>query len=152
MKDLIFRAAAEADLPAIIAMLADDALGATREDPRLPLHPAYLAGFAAITADPHQFLVVAERAGAVVGVFQLSLLPGLSHKGLWRGQIESVRVAANCRGEGIGEQMIRHAIALARSKGCGAVQLTTNKSRQDAKRFYARLGFEASHEGMKLKL
>lgn len=149
---LSFRRATEADLPAIVAMLADDGLGTGREDASLPLAPAYLAAFAAIAADTNQFLAVAELDGAVVGTLQLSFIPGLSHKGAWRGQIESVRVASSQRGTGLGQRIFAWAIAECRARGCRLVQLTTDKSRDDAHRFYARLGFVASHEGFKLKL
>jgi GNAT superfamily N-acetyltransferase len=147
-----FRPATEADLPAIVAMLADDRLGAAREDTSLPLAPGYRAAFAAIAADPNQLLVVGETGGAVVATMQLSFLPGLSHRGAWRGQVEAVRVAAPLRGRGIGEAMMAWAVARCRERGCRQLQLTTDKSRRDAHRFYARLGFEASHEGMKLGL
>jgi GNAT superfamily N-acetyltransferase len=147
-----FRRATEADLPALVAMLADDALGATREDPRLPLDERYLAAFRAISADPNQMLLVAEGEGAVLGCLQLTFLPGLARLGAWRGQIEAVRVARGRRGGGIGRRMLAHAIELCRARGCRMVQLTTDKSRQDAHRFYAELGFVASHEGMKLAL
>ena len=149
---LAIRRATAADLPAIIAMLADDELGAGREDASLPLAAPYLAAFAAITADANQFLAVAELEGDVVGTLQLSFIPGLSHKGAWRGQIESVRVASSQRGTGLGQRIFEWAIAQCRARGCRMVQLTTDKSREDAHRFYARLGFVASHEGFKLKL
>lgn len=149
---LTIRRATEADLPAIVSMLADDGLGAGREDASLPLAPAYLAAFAAISSDPNQFLAVAELDSAVVGTLQLSFIPGLSHKGAWRGQIESVRVASSQRGTGLGQRIFAWAIAECRAHGCRMVQLTTDKSRDDAHRFYARLGFVASHEGFKLKL
>lgn len=149
---LAIRRATEADLPAIVAMLADDGLGAGREDASLPLAPGYLAAFAAIAADGNQFLVVAELDGAAVGTLQLSFIPGLSHKGAWRGQIESVRIASGHRGTGLGQRMFEWAIAECRVRGCSMVQLTTDKSRNDAHRFYGRLGFAASHEGFKLKL
>lgn len=147
-----FRAATPDDLPAIVAMLADDGLGRGREKPVLPLDPGYLAAFAAIEADPHQFPIVAEQDGVVVGFLQVTLIPGLSRVGAWRGQVESVRVAGPLRGKGLGAAMMAHAIALCRSRGCSHVQLTTDKSRHDAHRFYARMGFVASHEGMKLAL
>lgn len=149
---MTIRRATAADLPAIVAMLADDPLGATREDTALPLAPGYRAAFAAIAADPNQILAVAERDGAVVGTFQLCFLPGLSHQGAWRGQVEAVRVAASQRGAGLGERMMQWAVAQCRARGCGVVQLATDKSRKDAHRFYDRLGFRASHEGYKLKL
>jgi GNAT superfamily N-acetyltransferase len=147
-----FRAATAEDLPAILAMLIDDELCKLREDPGTPLNPAYLAAFEAITRDPNQLLAVADRDGQVVGCFQLSVLPGLSHRGAWRGQIEGVRIAASERGSGLGKAMMEWAIAQCRARGCRMVQLTTDKRRHDAHRFYARLGFVASHEGMKLEL
>lgn len=147
-----FRRARAEDLPAIIALLADDGLGAGREDASLPLAQPYRDAFAAIDADPNQLLAVAEAAGAVVGTLQLSFIPGLSHKGAWRGQVEAVRVAASQRGTGLGQRMFEWAIATCRARGCRMVQLTTDKSRTDAHRFYARIGFTASHEGFKLKL
>jgi GNAT superfamily N-acetyltransferase len=146
------RSATAADLPAIVALLADDALGREREDPRLPLAAGYLDAFAAIEADPNQVLAVATEAGAVVGTLQLSFLPGLSHRGAWRGQIEGVRVAAARRGGGLGAELIGWAVEACRARGCRMVQLTTDKSRADAHRFYARLGFRQSHEGFKLTL
>src|SRR5687768_3861953 len=127
-----FRRAESRDLPAIVAMLADDALGSTREDPRLPLASAYLDAFAAIEADPNQFLAVAEEDGAVAGTLQLTFLPGLSHMGAWRGQIEAVRIAATRRGSGLGAQMIEWAVEQCRARGCRMVQLTTSTSRKDA--------------------
>ncbi|MFN6955557.1 MAG: GNAT family N-acetyltransferase [Acetobacteraceae bacterium] len=133
-------------------MLADDALGATREDPRLPLARGYTDAFAAIAADPNQFLAVAEQDGAVVGTLQLTFIPGLSYQGAWRGQIEAVRVAASRRGQGLGERMIRWAIGECQARGCRMVQLSTNMSRTDAHRFYERLGFSRSHYGYKLDL
>jgi GNAT superfamily N-acetyltransferase len=146
---VILRRATEADLPAIVALLADDVLGAAREAPG---DPAYAAAFAAIEADPNQMLAVAEEAGRVLGCLQLTFIPGLSRRGMWRGQIEGVRVAAGQRGTGLGRRMFEWAIAQCRARGCGLVQLTTDKARPDAHRFYESLGFVASHEGMKLAL
>jgi ribosomal protein S18 acetylase RimI-like enzyme len=148
------RAAVAADLPAIVALLADDSLGAGRErgDDIAP----YGRAFAAIDADPNQLLVVGEQVapgaeeGAVVATFQLCFLPGISRQGSWRSQIEAVRVAASLRGHGIGQMMVQWAIDESRRRGCSLVQLTTHKSRTDARRFYERLGFDATHEGMKL--
>jgi GNAT superfamily N-acetyltransferase len=150
--DVAFRAARGDDLPAIVAMLADDPLGAGREDAGTPLDPRYVEAFAAIRADPNQLLVVAERGATVVGCLQITFIPGLSHLGMLRGQIESVRVSRVERGGGTGGRMIRFAIDACRDRGCGIVQLTTDKGRPDAHRFYAGLGFTASHEGMKLAL
>lgn len=148
MPPLIRQATAE-DLPAIVCLLADDDLGRSREDAREPLDPRYLAAFAALERDPNQRLVVVEQDGRLVGCLQLSLIPGLSRLGMWRGQIESVRVASSERGHGIGRIMLEWAIGECRDRGCGLVQLTTDKSRAAARSFYEGLGFEASHEGMK---
>jgi GNAT superfamily N-acetyltransferase len=133
-------------------MLADDALGATREDARLPLARGYTDAFAAIAADPNQLLAVVEDAGEVVGTLQLTFIPGLSYQGAWRGQIEAVRIAGSRRGQGLGERLIRWAVEECRARGCLMVQLTTNLSRKDAHRFYERLGFRHSHAGYKLSL
>lgn len=146
---MIFRAATAEDVPAIVALLADDALGARREAPG---DPAYAEAFAAIAADPNQLLAVADEDGRVLGCLQLTFIPGLSHRGAWRGQIESLRIAAGRRGTGLGRRFLDWAIAQCRARGCRMVQLTTDKSRADARRFYASLGFTASHEGMKLAL
>lgn len=150
MSDLVFRAATEADLPSIVAMLADDELGATRESPD-DLSP-YKAALDLITADPLLMQVICERNGVVLGTMQVSITPGLSRKGMSRANIEGVRVSATTRGGGIGKQMIEWAIEYARERDCGLVELTTDKSRADAHRFYDRLGFEQSHYGYKLKL
>lgn len=148
----LFRPAREADLPAIIRLIADDGLGRGREDASEPLDPRYRDAFRAVDSDPNQLLVVVERAGVVVGTFQLSFIPGVSRLGSWRGQIEAVRVAATERGTGLGGQMMAWAIAECRRRGCSLVQLTSDKARGDAHRFYERLGFKASHEGFKLEL
>ena len=152
MAELSFRAAIRADLPAVVAMLADDILGQARENPGETLDPAYVAAFEAIAANPNDRLVVAEQGGRVVGCLQLTFLPGLAQIGSWRGQIESVRVARGHRGAGIGREMLCWAIEQCRAKGCRMVQLTTNAKRADAARFYVSLGFEPSHVGMKLSL
>lgn len=151
--DLTFRAATREDLPAIVALLADDPVGSKRENHALPLAPCYGAAFAAIDKDPNNELVVVDTADqAVAGVLQLTLIPHITYQGGWRAQIEGVRVAANLRSSGIGEQLFLWAIERARSKGCHLVQLTSDKTRPDAIRFYERLGFVASHEGLKLHL
>ena len=144
------RRATAADVGAIVGLIADDQLGATREDP-VDL-AAYLRAFAAIDADPAQLLVVLDDGGTVVGTMQVSFIPGLSRGGAMRGQIEAVRVAASHRGRRLGEQMIRWAVEESGRRGCALVQLTTDKSRADAHRFYERLGFTASHEGFKMTL
>jgi len=145
----MMRRATADDLAAIVALLADDDLGKTREAPG---HPCYQAAFEAIKADPNQFLAVLDEGGEIAGCLQLTFIPGLSLMGLWRGQIESVRIAANRRGEGLGHVMLDWAIAECRRRGCGLVQLTMNKSRKNSHRFYESLGFEATHEGFKLNL
>jgi GNAT superfamily N-acetyltransferase len=152
MTALLFRTATADDLPTIIAMIADDQLGQARDDANLPLDQRYVDAFAAIERDPNQSLVVATQDGTVIGCMQITLIPGLSRRGAWRGHIESVRVARSMRGGGIGTAMFEWAIAECRRHGCNLVQLFTDKSREDAHRFYERLGFKASHEGMKLSL
>ncbi|MGD9511879.1 MAG: GNAT family N-acetyltransferase [Geminicoccaceae bacterium] len=147
---LEIRDADEADLPEILAMLVDDMLGAARDSGGVD--PAYVEALRAIQAEPNSRQLVAIEDGHVVGCFQLSFLPGLGRHGSWRAQIESVRVARMRRSAGIGALMMRWAIEQARQRGCALVQLTTDKRRADAHRFYRRLGFEASHEGMKLML
>jgi len=152
MSALTYRAATRADLPAIIALIADDQLGQTRDDASLPLDQRYVDAFAAVERDPNQMLVAVEQDGMLVGCMQLTFIPGVSRRGAWRGHIESVRVARSKRGGGIGTEMFEWAIAECRRRGCSLVQLFTDKSRKDAHRFYERLGFKASHEGMKLSL
>ena len=149
MSEVMFRAATVADVPAIVALLADDVLGAARERPG---DPAYDAAFAAIDADPNQVMAVADHGGRVVGCLQLTFIPGISHRGAWRGQVESVRIGADQRGSGLGRRMMEWAMDQCRARGCRMVQLTTDKSRADARRFYESLGFVASHEGMKRAL
>ena len=149
---IVIRKAVTADVPAIVAMLADDALGAKREDASVPLRDSYRNAFAAIDADRNQLLAVVEQEGEIIGCMQISFIPGLSRMGMWRGQIESVRIASHIRGGGIGRRMIEWAIEQCRERGCGLVQLTTDKSRSDALRFYQSLGFTDSHEGLKLSL
>ena len=146
------RRAERADLPAIVALLADDVLGGGRELSGPALDPAYASAFEAIERDPNQFLAVAVMDGRVVGTLQLSFLPGLSLHGGWRGQIEAVRIASDLRGRGLGRQMIGWAIEQCRARGCRLVQLTTNAARSDAQRFYEQLGFQRSHVGYKLEL
>jgi ribosomal protein S18 acetylase RimI-like enzyme len=152
MNKLIFRPATTSDLFAIVAMLADDELGRQREDSSMPLNQKYLDSFAAIDSDPNQLLAVVEDDGVLVGCLQITFIPGLSRLGMWRGQIESVRIATGHRGEGLGRKMFEWAISECRKRGCGLVQLTSDKSRADAYQFYESLGFKASHEGMKLTL
>ncbi len=150
--DFEIRRAEADDLPAIVGLLADDPLGATREDFADPLPGCYTAAFAAIAADPRNELVVAVRGHVVVGCLQLTFIPGLSRRGAERAQIESVRVARRERGRGLGRQLFEWAIDRARTRGCALVQLTTDKGRPETHKFYEQLGFVASHEGMKLGL
>ena len=152
MNAISIRRAIEADVAAIVAMLADDALGRAREDASLPLAQPYLDAFAAIERDPNQLLAVMTDGDDVIGTLQITFLAGLSLRGAWRGQIEAVRVASSRRGEGLGQRLLEWAVDKCRERGCRVVQLTTNKSRTDAHRFYERLGFKASHIGYKLEL
>ena len=146
------RPARREDVPDIVAMLADDALGRGRERIEVLLPPSYFQAFEKIEADSNIQLMVAEGGdGSVVGCLQLCILPGLSSQGASRGLIEDVRVATHCRSRGIGEQMVGWAIAQARGKGCKLVELLTHQTRVDAQRFYVRLGFQPSHVGMTLR-
>lgn len=150
--NVTFRRAQREDVERIVRMLADDPLGANRERYELPLPPAYLAAFEAIEADPNNEIVVACRNGEVAGVLQITFIPGLTYQGGWRALIEGVRVAPENRSSGLGKAMLEHAVRRARERGCRLVQLTTDKARPDARRFYEALGFVATHEGMKLPL
>ncbi|NSY99645.1 GNAT family N-acetyltransferase [Agrobacterium tumefaciens] len=152
MADIKLRPARVGDLPGIVALLSDDMLGKSREDASTPLNPRYLAAFESISTDPNQIQLVAELGEELVGTLQLTLIPSLSRLGTWRGQIEGVRVAAEHRGSGLGQKMFDWAIEESRVRGCTLVQLTTDKSRHDAHRFYERLGFTASHIGYKLNI
>ncbi|MFD7439867.1 GNAT family N-acetyltransferase [Streptomyces sp. NPDC059909] len=147
MSDLQIRPASPGDIPAIVAMLADDPLGARRESPD-DLTP-YTAAFERLAGDPNQHLVVAEREGRVVGTLQLTVIPGLSRRGATRSIIEAVRILADERGSGLGSRLIEWAVDESRRQNCQLVQLTSDASRADAHRFYERLGFEASHVGFK---
>lgn len=164
---LTFRPATREDLPTLVALLADDELGARRERFTEPLPAAYFEAFEALDRDPHNELVVAAAPGAegttgeeagegetgkdhVVGMLQLTFIPYLTYQGGWRALIEGVRVASSHRGRGVGRRLFEWAIDRARQRGCHVVQLTTDKRRPDALRFYESLGFAATHEGMKL--
>ncbi|UGY92529.1 GNAT family N-acetyltransferase [Streptomyces gobiensis] len=150
MSDLTIRRASADDVPAIVAMLADDHLGAQRETPG-ELAP-YQAAFEQIDGDPQQRLVIAERDGRTVGTLQLTVIPGLSRQGAARALIEGVRVHADERGTGLGTDLIEWAIEESRRLKCAMVQLTSDATRVDAHRFYERLGFAASHLGFKMML
>jgi GNAT superfamily N-acetyltransferase len=148
------RTAVDSDLKELVALLAADQLGARREalDPTPEALEPYRQAFDAIMADPAHLLLVADDGARLIGTMQLSFLPGLAMRGALRAQIEAFRVHESTRNRGIGAWMMRWAIEEARRRGCALVQLTTNKQRTDAHRFYGRLGFVASHEGMKLHL
>ena len=152
-KPVVLREATAEDVSAIVDLLSADQLGATRDSATTEeeLQP-YLRAFRAIETDPSHQLVVAKYGTEVVATMQLSFLPGLARRGALRAQLEAVRVRADFRSQGLGTQMFRWAIANAQRRGCALVQLTTDKSRIDAHRFYDRLGFVASHEGLKLHL
>lgn len=151
--DVLLRRAAADDVPAVVDLIAADQIGATRDGVRNAADlAAYTAAFQSIDADPAHLLVVAESDGRIVGTMQLSFLPGLARRGALRAIIEAVRVAEHARGIGLGTAMIGWAIDESRRRGCRVVQLTSDKTRTDAHRFYRRLGFVTSHEGMKLAL
>lgn len=150
-KSVSIRPARREDVAAIVAMLADDHLGRARERIETPLPAAYYPAFERVERDPNLTLVVAESEGRVVGCLQLAVLAGISSQGGVRGLLEDVRVAADCRSRGIGEQLVQWAIAEAKARGCNLVELLTHSSRVDAQRFYKRLGFTASHVGMTVR-
>ncbi len=148
----VFRLATITELPAIVQMLADDELGRTREQASLPLPTSYETSFAAIDSDPNHELWLAEVDGVAAGVLQLTFIPNLSYRGSWRALIEGVRVTASHRSRGLGRGLITHAIEQAKARGCRLVQLTSDRRRPDAIRFYESLGFQATHVGLKLHL
>ena len=149
---LAFRRATRFDVPDIVRLLADDALGTKRESYESPLPESYYAAFEAISVDPNNELVVACLAGKMVGVLQLTFIPYLTYRGSWLAQIEGVRVDASVRSRGVGRKLFEWAIERAGQRGCHSLQLTSDKTRVDAIRFYESLGFVASHEGLKLHL
>ena len=147
-----FRHAVARDLPKLVAMLADDRLGAQREDISLPLNSSYRAAFDAIDRDPNNALILAETGQSIIGMLQLTFIPYLTHSGSWRCLIEGVRIHPDYRGRGLGTALIEWSIEAARKRQCRIVQLTSDKQRPEALRFYGTLGFKATHEGFKLKL
>jgi ribosomal protein S18 acetylase RimI-like enzyme len=151
MRDVLVRKMQNADLSRILQLLADDELGQLRETLQTTPHDDYVRAFNAIDADPNQYLAVFEKYENIIGCLQISFIPGLSRRGALRGQIESVRVAANDRGNGYGTLMMSWAIEKCYEQGCSLVQLTSDKTREDAQRFYQELGFVPSHEGFKLQ-
>ncbi|MFJ9785039.1 GNAT family N-acetyltransferase [Amycolatopsis sp. NPDC101161] len=150
MTDYNIRRARRDDIGAIVRMLADDQVGATRDDPD-DLEP-YLRAFEDIDADSNQLLIVVTCGDEPVGTLQLTIIPGLARRGALRGQVEAVRIRADHRGSGLGADLMRWAIDESRRRGCALVQLTSDVARTDAHRFYERLGFTPSHTGFKLKL
>jgi GNAT superfamily N-acetyltransferase len=152
MSELYFREARRQDVQTIVGMLVADPLGATREASTDPLPESYYSAFDAIESDPNQRLIVACVDDEVIGVLQMTLIPYLTYQGGRRALIEAVRVHESHRGRGIGQALVEEAIDRARGAGCHLVQLTTDKRRPEALRFYERLGFRATHEGMKLHL
>ncbi len=149
---LSFRLARAEDLSALVRMLADDSLGSQREVWSAPVGNGYAEAFAAIEADPNNELVVAVMDEVIVGMLQITFIPYLTYKGRWRALVEGVRVSSAARSQGIGVAMLQWAIERARFRNCVMVQLTTDRIREDALRFYERLGFVSSHHGMKLHL
>ena len=145
-----FRTATQEDLPEIVRLLADDELGAGREKYEDPVPEAYIRAFTEMDAQGGNEILLATEDGKVIGCLQLMLIPGLARLGMKRAQIEGVRVDSRYRGQKVGEALFFEAIRRAENEGCGLVQLTTDKQRPDARRFYEKLGFTASHEGMKL--
>jgi len=152
MSDIKFRLATRADLPSIVRMLADDDLGSQRECYQDPIPDSYFKAFEQIDNDPNHELIVAELNGEVIGTLQLMFLPSISFQGGLRAQVESVRVDTKHRSKGIGSKLMKWTIERARGRSAHVVQLTTHRSREEAHRFYERLGFEGSHLGMKLSL
>ncbi|GMU06308.1 GNAT family N-acetyltransferase [Corallococcus caeni] len=152
MPSLTFRHAKATDLPSLLKLLADDAIAQSRTGYTEEVGPAIQTAFEEITADPNNELIVGEQDGQVVATLQLTYIPGLGRGGLRRALVEAVRVRSDLRGQRIGEALMVDAMERARARGCGLIQLTTDKRRHEAQRFYARLGFVASHEGMKRPL
>jgi ribosomal protein S18 acetylase RimI-like enzyme len=149
---LNYRSARTSELRKLIELLANDPLGQNREDSTLSINPRYLRALEHIDNDPNNALYVVEQGSILAGMLQLTFIPSLTHTGSWRCQIEGVRVHQDFRNRGVGSQMFEFAIQQAKNRGCSLVQLTSDKMRQEAKRFYESVGFTATHEGMKLKL
>lgn len=152
MPDLTFRAPRREDVRTMIELTLGGAVMSLTDDPADWESSEYQTAFAAIEADPNNQIVLGEIDGEVVATMQVTFIPGIMRRGMTRALLENIHVRKSQRGKGIGSAMIRHAIDLARERGCGLVQLTSNKQRTEAHRFYGRLGFEATHEGFKLYL
>jgi GNAT superfamily N-acetyltransferase len=152
MSQICFRLATQEDIPDIVRMLADDELGSQRENVEEPLPESYYTAFEQISCDPNHHLIVAELNNNVIGTLHLIFIPSISYQGGLRAQVESVRVDRKFQNQGIGSEMMKWTMERAKERGAHIVQLTTHKSREDAHRFYERLGFKKSHLGMKLTL
>ncbi|WP_423067296.1 GNAT family N-acetyltransferase [Devosia sp. CN2-171] len=152
MTRLTYRDATAADLGFIVSLIVEDSVVPTNDEPDRPDHPRYLAALEAIERDPNQRIVIADYEGQPVGTVQLTFIPGINRLGEWRCLVEAVHIVPTHRNLGLGGEMIGWAIEQAKARGCGLVQLTSNKKRVDAHRFYERLGFKKSHEGFKLSL
>jgi ribosomal protein S18 acetylase RimI-like enzyme len=149
---LTFREATQTDIPTLISLLADDPLGQKREDISYPLNARYLEAFTQIDADPNNELIVVVHENTIIGMLQLTFIPYLTHTGSIRCPIEGVRIDRRYRGMGLGSRCFQWAIERAKERGCNIVQLTSNKQRTEAIKFYKNLGFEATHEGFKLTI
>lgn len=152
LDDVTFREARFEDIGALVALYADDDLGQTRETPQDEIDTAYINAFHAVEQDPNHQLLVGVQGGAVVATLQLCFLPGLSRRGAWRAQVEAMRVAKPLRGQGIGRLLLDWAVSKAKARGCRLVQLTSDRQRPDAHRFYENAGFEPSHVGFKRQI
>jgi GNAT superfamily N-acetyltransferase len=152
LAQLTARRAERRDLSAMLALIADDVMGKNRDIAADDNDPVYSRAFEVISNDPNQHLLVAERAGDIIAMLQITFIPGLSRRGALRANIEVVRVTSTLRSRGIGGWLMGEAISLARIRGCALVQLTSDRQRQEAHAFYERLGFTPSHTGFKLKL
>ncbi len=150
--ELEYHSAKFEDLESLVSLLSNDPLGSKREDATVPLNEAYISAFKAIARDPNNELLVVELEDSLVGMLQITYIPYLTHIGSWRCLIEGVRIHEDFRGQGFGEKMFEYAIKQAKDKGCKLVQLTSDKQRPDAIRFYEKLGFKATHKGFKLAL
>ena len=152
MLDLSFREATEDDLTALVRMLGDDTLGSMREDLSTPINQKYIEAFNHIKSDPNNELILATLHGDIVGMLQLTFIPYLTHTGSWRCLIEGVRIHSGYRGKGLGGKLFEWSIKRAKERNCRLIQLTSDKTRTEALKFYESLGFVASHEGFKLHL
>lgn len=152
MKEVTFRTARAGELEAIVSLISDDDLGRQREASNAAVAREYHQAFDVLMSDDNHVMAVAELHGEIVGYMQITYIPGLSRKGAWRGQLESIRVAAHLRGKGVGRAFLQWAIEQCRSRGCRLVQLTSDRRRSEALRLYERLGFVASHNGLKLEI